>query len=174
MSLSTARDKLKTASRIGSASVPRLPDARVLPGGNVVAVSRPSTGDLFRRQVSMLHPERPAKHLMEMAQQSWWSHEDGCTQVQVRPMTAFSISDASGLRISKHRGSFAPLRKQWQQPAAAARVGMAQRLVTEPSGRSEAIRLRALLDSLLEVEDGGWDHQCDVYDEAFSEASLQA
>ena len=42
-----------------------------------------------------------------------------------------------------------------------------------PSTRSEAVRLGELLDSLLAVEQGGWDHQCQVHDTTFAEAILQ-
>ena len=62
MSLSAARDKLKAAVALqGSASAPRLQDARVLTGGEVVAVddtrNRPATAAL-RREASALHQEK--------------------------------------------------------------------------------------------------------------------
>ena len=71
------------------------------------------------------------------------------------------LSSAVGLRIHHvQRGDRAA-------------TGGGQLPASTPSNRSEAIRLGALLDSLLQVNAGGWEHQCLVHDEAFSEVILQ-
>ena len=92
----------------------------------------------------------------------------------------FSLADASGLRISKRRPPTAG--PHWRDPAADAvngangspqhKSGGSALGATVPSNRSEAVRLNALLDSLL-LEGRGWEQECEAHDAAFAEAALQ-
>ena len=81
------------------------------------------------------------------------------------PQVAFSLSDASGLRVTKRRnvavdGHKRTLGSQALEPSV-------------PSNRSEAVRLLALLESLLSAQPGGWEKQCEIHDQVFAEVVLQ-
>ena len=84
------------------------------------------------------------------------------------PFAPYSLADASGLRISKRNSPTAG--ELLTHPGAGRADGILAHL---PSNRSDAIRLTSLLDSLLKVEEGGWERQCEVHDMAFAEAILQ-
>ena len=87
----------------------------------------------------------------------------------------YSLADAPGLRITKRRPQTSG-NVQLMPPTTAAHQGNKGHTalgVEVPSNRSEAIRLNRLLDTLLEVEAGGWEEQCNAYDSTFAEATLQ-
>lgn len=234
MSLAASRDKLKrmTAMHESSSSVSRIPAARVLPGGEVVAVEEKHRITPFRREASALRREKgSSKHILHefelervrASTPSWDAARSGAisdpaalpspgrpprtssnfsmisaagisgrgspllgfdgTQPMLLergnasggpPATAYSLVDASGLRITKRPPSGGP--KNLLAPSASVpsiKPGGIALGVHVPSNRSEAIRLSKLLDTLLEVEVGGWNEQCDAYDSTFAEAILQ-
>ena len=98
------------------------------------------------------------------------------------PEARFLLSDASGLRASQQRVP-PPTSGVEAGPAADAdhqretshhRVGRVSTLAAStPSNRSEAIRLNALLDSLLSQSGGSYPSKCHAYNTAFTEVVLQ-
>ena len=88
----------------------------------------------------------------------------------LRASSPYSLNEASGLRITKRRP---PSRGALALSASIPAKGGTPMGTSVPSNRSEAIRLGVLLDTLLEIESGGWEQQCDAYDSAFAEAALQ-